>query len=271
MAPGASAASFGVRCRMPLRLISTDFDGTIFTEFGTPAIPPMLIRLIGNLQRRGVVWVINTGRDLGSLMETLTRAELSAHPDALVLVEREIYVRKDTQYLPMQSWNAACTRDHQELFARVAPDLPKLGERLQSRHRATFYEDPFSPVCVLAGSVKDADAIQAELEVYASGIANLSVVRNDVYIRFCHAAYNKGTALAEIARRLKVTPEETLAAGDHYNDLPMLDPLRAKALVAPANAIPEVQEKVRAAGGYVSHRPTGEGVCLGLEYYLERL
>lgn len=256
---------------MALRLISTDFDGTLYSEYAEPAIPPTLVKMIGNLQRRGTVWVINTGRDLGSLRETLNRAQLPTLPDALVLVEREIYVRKEAQYLPMQSWNAACTRDHQELFARVAPDLPELGQRLKNRHKATFYEDPFSPVCVLAASVQDADGIQLELEAYARGVPNLSVVRNDVYIRFCHRAYDKGTALAEIARRLKVTPAETLAAGDHYNDLPMLDPTRAHALVAPANAIPEVQEKVRSAGGYVSHRPAGEGVCLGLEYYLERM
>jgi hydroxymethylpyrimidine pyrophosphatase-like HAD family hydrolase len=55
-------------------------------------------------------------------------------------------------------------------------------------------------------------------------VPHLAVVRNDVYIRFAHDAYNKGTALREIARRLNVTPEETVAAGDHHNDLPMLEP-----------------------------------------------
>ena len=50
----------------------------------------------------------------------------------------------------------------------------------------------------------------------------------------------------------------------------MLDVARARWLVAPANAIPVVQEQVRRQGGYVSHRPCGEGVALGIEYFLER-
>ncbi len=255
---------------MPIKLISTDFDGTLFAEFADPPVPPTLQNLLGVLQRRGVLWVINTGRDLGSLLETLARAELSVKPDALVLVEREIYVLRDDQYLPMQSWNSGCARSHQELFARVAPHMPGLTDQLRSRHRATFYEDAFSPLCVLAETGEAADQIQGELEEYARSVPHLCVVRNDVYIRFAHADYNKGTALGEIARRLKLTAAEILAAGDHYNDLPMLDAQRAKWLVAPANAIADVQEKVRSQGGYVSHRPHGEGVVLGIEYFLER-
>ena len=256
---------------MPIKLLSTDFDGTIFAEFEDPPVPPNLQNLIALLQRRGAIWVINTGRDLGSLLETVERAELTVQPDALVLVEREIYVRKDSRYVPLQSWNAACARDHAGLFSRVQANLPSLMKELQEGHHATFYEDAFSPLCVLAGSPRSADAIQERLEAFAEAHPQLSVVRNDVYIRFAHADYNKGSALLEIARRLKVTPESTVAAGDHLNDLPMLDPRVAHSLIAPANAIPPVQERVRAAGGYVSHRPHGDGVALGIEYFLERI
>jgi hypothetical protein len=40
-------------------------------------------------------------------------------------------------------------------------------------------------------------------------------------------------------------------------------------MIAPANPS-LVQQKVRAAGGYVSQRPHGDGVARGLEYLLER-
>lgn len=256
---------------MPIKLISTDFDGTIFAEFADPPVPAALQNQLRVLQKRGVVWVINTGRDLGSLLETLARAEVAVHPDALVLVEREIYVRRDGEYVPLTRWNTACAQSHQELFARVSKDIPGLVAGLKVRHPATFYEDAFSPLCVLAETVAGADAVQRELDAYAQGVADLCVVRNDVYIRFAHVAYNKGSALAEIARRLQIAPEEILAAGDHYNDLPMLDRERARWLVAPANAIPEVQARVKSQEGYVSHRPQGEGVALGIEYFLERV
>jgi len=45
---------------LPIKLISTDFDGTIFAEFETPPIAPPLVELIGQLQARGAKWVINT-------------------------------------------------------------------------------------------------------------------------------------------------------------------------------------------------------------------
>jgi HAD superfamily hydrolase (TIGR01484 family) len=255
---------------MAIQLISTDFDGTIFAEFENPPIPVALQRLLGEVQARGVRWVINTGRDLPSLLETLARARLMVQPDALVLVEREIYLREDGEYRPLDGWNDACHRDHAELFQRMAPDLPALRRDLHRHHVGAFYEDAFSPICVLAASLREADDVQARLEAYARDIPRLSVVRNDVYIRFAHDAYDKGTALREFARGLGVGAESTLVAGDHYNDLPMLKPEVARWMVTPSNGIPPVKEVVRNAGGYVADRPAGEGVVMGMEALIQR-
>src|SRR5438094_4897925 len=111
---------------LPIKLISTDFDGTLFAEFENPPIPEALQQLIGNLQAQGVKWAINTGRDMSSLMEALGRAGISIEPDYLVLVEREIHFHQDSSYLPLEEWNSQCTRSHGELFARIEPDLPKI-------------------------------------------------------------------------------------------------------------------------------------------------
>ncbi len=255
---------------MALELISTDFDGTIFAEFANPPVHGGFTQLVAALQRRGVRWVVNTGRDMGSLMETLARAQLPVHPDGLVLVEREIFIRREAQYVPLHDWNDACSRDHRELFGRLIPELPAWVRRLQSEHAATFYEDAFSPLCVIAETLHGADSIQRELEDYARLYGNLTVVRNDVYIRLAHGAYNKGTALSRLAAEWKVASDGILAAGDHYNDLPMLEQRHARWLVAPANAIPEVKEKVRQGGGYVSQRPSGEGVAQGIGFAMEQ-
>src|SRR2546428_676582 len=87
------------------------------------------------------------------------------------------------------------------------------------------FEDPPLPddlQAMIAENNEDADAIQAFLESYCAQIQGLTLVRNDIYARFSHAGYNKGTALGEIARQLGVPRDETFAAGDHLNDLPML-------------------------------------------------
>jgi len=138
-----------------------------------------------------------------------------------------------------------------------------------ARSEASLYEDDFSPFCLIAESVSDADAIQKHLEAYCAAVPGLVLVRNDVYARFSHEAYNKGTALAEIARQLGVGRQNVFAAGDHLNDLSMLDGKFAACVAAPDNAVPEVKDLVRRQKGYVSHQPWGHGVARALEFFLD--
>ena len=67
---------------------------------------------------------------------------------------------------------------------------------VNTRFRATVYEDAYSPFCLIASNNGDADVIHEHLDSLCRGVPELTVVRNDVYARFCHAAYNKGSALA---------------------------------------------------------------------------
>ena len=253
-----------------IKLISTDFDGTLFAEFENPPVPWALQERLGRLQQAGVKWIINTGRDLSSLLEALGRAHLGIKPDFLVIVEREIYCHRDSQYVECREWNRACTLAHAELFQRIRPDIARLSAWISQRFTATVYEDNYSPFCLIAEKSRDADAIHAYLEDYCRGVPQLAVVRNDVYARFSHQAFNKGSALKEIAAQLQIPPRQTFAAGDHFNDLPMLLAEHAHWLAAPDNAIEPVKKAVRAANGFVSELPHGRGVLQGLEFCLER-
>ncbi len=253
---------------LPIRLISTDFDGTIFSEFENPPIPPALQELIGALQAQGAKWVINTGRDMSSLMEALGRARVTVQPDCLVLIEREIYRHSQSEYVGLTEWNDTCHRAHEELFALVRPLVPRLVEWVEARFEATLYSDAYSPFCMIAGNNGDADAIEAYVRDFCRMIPKLDFVRNDVYARFCHADFNKGTALAEVTDKLGLHSSDVFAAGDHLNDLPMLHPRYARFLAAPANAVGPVQAAVRAGGGYVSALTRGHGVADALTFHL---
>jgi HAD superfamily hydrolase (TIGR01484 family) len=256
------------KSNLPIQLLSTDFDGTLFAEFENPPVPVKLQKLIGDLQAQGVIWVINTGRDLSSLMEAIGRSHLSVKPDYLVLVEREIYCHEDSQYVELADWNRDCHHAHAELFLRVREDVPHLMAWVNERFSATVYEDAYSPFCLIAEKNADADIIHSYLDKYCEKIPGLTVVRNDVYARFSHAGYNKGTALKELSRRLNIRPEHILAAGDHLNDLPMLLSKYAGYLVAPKNAVEPVKSLVKEQNGYVSHLPHGHGIADGIEFHL---
>jgi len=253
---------------LPIQLISTDFDGTLFAEFENPPVPDRLQELISSLQGQGAKWVINTGRDMSSLMETLGRGHLWVEPDYLVLVEREIHLLKDSQYVGLEEWNQACASAQAGVFAQVRPRLPEVINWIKSRYRVHIYEDAFSPFCLIAGNVGDADVIHAYLDDFCETIPDLVVVRNDIYARFSHRAFNKGTALSEIARRLGVARENVFAVGDHLNDLPMLSTEHAGFIAAPANAIPVVKAQVLQQNGFVSRYSQGSGVAEALEYHL---
>jgi len=269
--PGPATGNFtSVSKSLPIKLISTDFDGTLFAEFENPPIPHRLQALIQRLQSEGAKWVINTGRDMSSLMETLGRTCLAVEPDFLVLVEREVFLHHDSQYLGLAEWNQACERAHVDLYARVVPDLPRIISWIEARFHACIYADAFSPFCLIAQTNRDADTIHEFLDDYCREVPNLTVVRNDVYARFSHADFNKGTALAELTRREGLTRDAVFAIGDHLNDLPMLLSHHARFLAAPSNAVPAVKELVRRQGGYLSALSHGHGVADALQHYLDR-
>lgn len=253
-----------------IQIICTDFDGTVFAEFEPHPISPSFVRQIQELQAEGVKWIVNTGRDLSSLLEALGRTHIPVHPDYLVLVEREIYVFKGSSYQSLRYWNDNCRFEHDLLFRQVRQVVPELRQWISQQYRATIYEDAFSPFCLIAESNDEANELHAYLEDFALQIPCLAVVRNDVYLRFCHTSYNKGAALAEIREILGVAPDETFVAGDHFNDLPMLQSQRAVWLSAPSNAIHEVKAQVREQGGHVSEHAFGDGVSDGLQWCLER-
>ena len=256
---------------LPIKLLSTDFDGTCHSDWDNPPIPKTLETLIDRLQKHGVSWVINTGRDLSSLLDSLNKANVAIRPNYVVVVEREIHELQGTEYASVHDWNEKCTEVHAELFNQVRPHLPEAFDWIQRKFKATIYEDPWSPFCLIAECVKDADEIHEYLSVLSQKFEDLTVVRNDIYARFSHKAYNKGTALAEIARRLNIRPEQIVAAGDHLNDLPMLSSEFAHWLVAPMNAIHQVKEAVLRQNGCVSDKQFGAGVAHGILEVLAKL
>jgi hydroxymethylpyrimidine pyrophosphatase-like HAD family hydrolase len=91
--------------------------------------------------------------------------------------------------------------------------------------------------------------------------------RNTIYVRFCHEAYSKGTALGELARLLDLSHEHVFAAGDHHNDLPMLDGRFARWTACPSNSCDEVKVTVQTAGGYLARGVASEGVVEALRHF----
>jgi hydroxymethylpyrimidine pyrophosphatase-like HAD family hydrolase len=242
-----------------LRLLCTDFDGTIAEGDGSPISPAFFERLAVERRNGPLYWVINTGRTFESLRDELINREAPIWPDWVVAVEREIWLVRDRRGVGWFEWNRKCELMHAQLFESVAPVWKLIEDYIGKHTNARLVEDAGSPLGIIASCEEEADEISAFMKPLLESWPTLVAVRNTIYFRFSHKFYNKGACLEAIANGIGVLPLQTLAIGDHLNDLPMLDRRYAHHLACPGNSVDEVKEKVRSQRGYVAEAKVAEG------------
>lgn len=107
-----------------------------------------------------------------------------------------------------------------------------------------------------------------ELAAAFTGRADLNVVK--VYLHyngwwavdFTAAGVDKGTAVRELAKRRGVEPSRFIAAGDSYNDLPMLQAAGRRIAMAAAPA------ELRALADFVAPPVEQDGLAVAIEEWL---
>jgi len=257
---------------MPLRiqLLSLDFDGTLVSHLGEPALDRQCMELIRELQDSGATWAINTGRSVDLLESGLANFEFQIRPDFILTTERDVFRPggNGDKWEPFGDWNDRCARDHAELFSSAQPVLAEVVDFVTQETKARLIYDFGRLEGLAAENEEEMEYIAKFIERARVGHAKFDYQRNGIYLRFCHADYHKGAVLAELGRLIDVPRENIFAAGDHHNDISMLDGKVAAMPSCPANAIPEVQSAVRNAEGYVAQREHGAGVYEALSYFV---
>ncbi len=252
-----------------IQLISTDFDGTLVAHDNDPVLDPSCIELIGKLQRAGALWAINTGRSVELLESGLLDFEFPIRPDFILTSERDVFrpSRNGGKWEPFGDWNDRCAQAHVELFNSAQSILAEIIDFVNRKTKARVVYLSAFPEGVIASSEEEMDRITEFIERVRKRQPEFNYQRNTIYLRFCHADYHKGAALAELSRLITVPREEIFAAGDHHNDVSMLDGRFAAMPACPANAIDDVKDAVRSAGGYVAEREYGAGVHEALLHF----
>ncbi len=254
-----------------IRLLSTDFDGTLVDHDAKPAVSPALHPMLERLRRCGVAWAVNTGRDLAFILEGLAEFGFPFEPDYILTNEREIFHRDaHGQWRDYGDWNRRCLEAHDLLFeseSKLLENVLRYAER-ESGWEMIYEKD--RPVGLRGESDEAVERFAAYLDAQRAPGSLFHYQRNTIFLRFCHAHYSKGTTLGELGRLTGISPRETFSAGDHHNDLSMLDGRFAHWTAAPGNAIDEVKATVAKAGGYVASARCGEGVVEALRYFFDR-
>ena len=251
-----------------IRLLSTDFDGTLIAIGSRGGCTPDFAAALEEHSRQGGLWAINTGRGLEHAIEGFRIFKAPRAPDFLLTNEREIY-RKTANggWKPHGDWNSISRRRHGELFGQ-AREMFAFVERLaQELGQITILYEEELPAGLVTSSEEMMEIVANDIQSEASRLPEFSFQRNSIYLRFCHRDYHKGSALGELCRLEGIGADTVFAAGDHFNDLSMLDGSFAKMTACPANAIDPVKQLVRRSRGYVAEKSWADGVAEALNYY----
>lgn len=254
-----------------MRLISTDFDGTLIGFDSDGKCSPAFARALESHHQSGGMWAINTGRSLDHAMEGLEKFGAPVSPDFLLTNEREIFqCTGEGVWVSHGDWNDECVRRHAHLFSIAGDLFAEVRHMAETQGGITIIYEEEVPAGLITTSEERMHEVVRELEVMIKKVPDFSFQRNTIYLRFCHRDYHKGASLGELCRLESIPPEEVMAAGDHFNDLSMLDGSYARMTACPANAIEPVKQAVRDSKGYVAEASWADGIAEAMQYFRTR-
>jgi HAD superfamily hydrolase (TIGR01484 family) len=254
-----------------IRLLSVDFDGTLVRNWAPPPYPEELVEILNELRQNGVLLAINTGRTVRLVEEALGSTGFPVRPDFALTSEREVFRWNGSTWEDFGGWNSRCRQEHDTLFANCGALLQAIEQYLETTTAARLHFDENRFSGVVSTTVAEMDEICRFVETKRFDFPDFAYQRNSVYLRFCHSAYHKGAALAELQRLTDISRDETFAAGDNFNDLPMLNVAFARFLACPSNALEDVKVTVRNQGGFVASQDSGFGMCEALRHFFPNL
>src|SRR4030095_13303724 len=114
-----------IRMRLPIRLLSIHFYGTLVSRATEPVFNSQCMELIRELQDAGAIWAINTGRSVDLLEKGLAEFALPIRPDFILTTERDVFRpgQDGEKWEPFGDWNQRCARDHADLFSSAGSVL----------------------------------------------------------------------------------------------------------------------------------------------------
>ena len=268
------------------RIIACDLDETLLDDAGR--VPERVRAAVAAARERDVRFVVSTGRPYVSAGGVLRELGLYGRSGEYVISFNGGVITENADMRPLTTCSLPrATADALYAYG-VAHDLCMHVYALETVYIRNFVpeerayvagrmevEETAEPTLAFMGErpvVKllfmslDADVLhRAERELAEAGVTDgLEVCySSNRYLEFNAPGINKGAGLLELARRLGVPREETMAIGDNSNDVPMI--ADAGLGVAVANATAEA----KAAAGYVCERTNNEGaVAEALERFV---
>ena len=247
--------------KLNAQLIVSDFDGTLVCDNGE--ISQKNKDAIRAYVAEGGKFAISTGRMPSGIIHRVEELGLTG---LVSCCQGSIIVDVETKTPILQG-----TMQHEETIA-VCEKFEKLGVHIHVYDLWSFYSNmddeflrlyenavrekalhvldtPISqflreskmPVYKILAMVEPKDNAKVFQAIASLGLKNCTVTKSAEYlVEVVHCSYSKGTALEFIANHYNVPIEKTVAIGDQWNDLPMIE--KAGLGLAVQNAAEELKQ-----------------------------
>jgi Cof subfamily protein (haloacid dehalogenase superfamily) len=285
----------------PVRLVAIDMDGTLLPTLAQE-VSERNARALRAAQEAGIVVAIATGRRSAYTAPLLSGLRLRADTP-LITSNGSVTCTLDGKTLDRSHMEARVARglcgllrpfgtvvftfDRPGRGELVLEDIEQAHGRIamwvEANHNAIEVVKPLESALVdgddpiqgmAAGTVRK--MIEAEKAVKASewadacGCARTEYPARDVSILdLLPPGVSKGSALERLAARLGVDRKETMAIGDNWNDVEMLE--WAGQGIVMANAAAELRTLAKMRGWKQTHSNDADGVAMVLESALAKL
>lgn len=223
-----------------IKLIATDVDGTLIAA-GESGPPKDLALIIEKLTQLGIIFVIASGRQYSNLRQVFKQVQdqvvLVAENGAYVALKGvEIYSNsipwKVVNEIIKHSRSSELSNAYLVLCGKKAAYIQSTEERL-IREVKKYYEyymivDDLMKVedDILKCTVCDFSEIASNSWKHFSKLGSSEIslaIAGHIWLDILKKGVNKGEAIKTIQKKFGISRDQTMAFGDNFNDVEMLD------------------------------------------------
>ncbi|MGD9875024.1 MAG: HAD hydrolase family protein [Kiritimatiellia bacterium] len=259
----------------PLYCVCLDFDGTIMEYEGDRGwFHPAVIECLNTLEKLDVRWFTNSGRGIKNQLEVLdlsVERGLRHMPEKMLCGESFIYDRQGESYTDREPWNTK-TREflrsfHADVQQRLSGSLETWMEKYSPKQTYVLEE---ATVFLVDPANNQPQSLAGEMAGMLADMPHAEVQINGGYVFVIPDFLGKGAILKESLLHDRALLDRTLAIGNDYNDIPMLDGKSAGLTGCPGDAVAGVIREVRRSGGYAASAPGPLGSVEVIKHHLQK-
>ncbi len=246
---------------MQTKILFTDLDGTLLNDNKT--VSDALFETLQQLQEKGHILVLSSGRPLDSILEVKEMLELqnrglyvSAYNGGLVydcnleksVIEKRVSFADVSYILDVARHTHTYCQTYTATHIVTEKESKELEFYLKTIHLPVICtprpidalsEEPFKLLAIDLDNHENLEQFKKTLMPWANGRIT-TLYSNPMYLELVPASAGKGQALAELCKHLQIPLTNAMSAGDMENDISMLEV--AGCSVAMQNAAPRVKE-----------------------------